>query len=337
MSPPRERFPFVETEGLRRVAVVCHRNADADAYLSAYALSALMKRLSPSAEVDIVAPGKMTLPARRLARIFPHRVVDEGATGGETYELFVAVDVGHTELLGSWLGKMRESGAFKVLVDHHPIQRTTLYDRTIVDREATSAAEVVYAIYGDLRVPMKRRVAQALLAAILFDSQLLAIAGQSALKAAVGLVEDGASLEKARRMLRGEPDYGEVVARLKGAQRLEIIRIGPWVMARSRVGSFHAPVARGLLNLGADIAIATGRTEGETRCSLRSSARFFDATKIHLGTKVAAVVGREGGGGYGGGHPTAASLTSNLTAEEVEERCTSELSRLVKAPAVHVK
>ena len=91
-------------------------------------------------------------------------------------------------------------------------------------------------------------------------------------------------------MLRGEPDYGEVVARLKGAQRLEIIRIGPWVMARSRVGSFHAPVARGLLNLGADIAIATGRTEGETRCSLRSSARFFDATKIHLGTKVAAVV-----------------------------------------------
>ena len=335
MARPRERFPFVETEGLLRVAVVCHRNADVDAYLSAYALSALMKRLSPSAEVDIVAPGKMTLPARRLARIFPHRVVDEG--GGETYELFVAVDVGHTELLGSWLGKMRGSGAFKVLVDHHPIQRTTLYDRTIVDREATSAAEVVYAIYGDLRVPMKRRVAQALLAAILFDSQHLAIAGQSALKAAVGLIEDGASLEKARRMLRGEPDYGEVVARLKGAQRLEIIRIGPWVMARSRVGSFQAPVARGLLNLGADIAIATGRTEGETRCSLRSSARFFDATKIHLGTKVAAVVGREGVGGYGGGHPTAASLTSNLTAEEVEEGCTSELSRLVKAPAVHVK
>ena len=334
MSLPSERFPFVEAEGLRSVAVVCHRNADVDAYLSAYALSALMKQLSPSAEVDIVAPGKMTLPARRLARIFPHRVVDEG--GGETYELFVAVDVGHTELLGSWLGKMRGSGAFKVLVDHHPIQRTTLYDRTIVDREATSAAEVVYAIYGDLRVPMKRGVAQALLAAILFDSQHLAIAGQSALKAAVGLIEDGASLEKARRMLRGEPDYGEVVARLKGAQRLEIIRIGPWVMARSRVGSFQAPVARGLLNLGADIAIATGRTEAETRSSLRSSARFFDSTKIHLGTKLAAVVGKEGGG-YGGGHPTAASLTSNLTAEEVEEGCTSELSRLVKAPAVHVK
>src|SRR2546427_9940140 len=137
-----------------------------------------MKQLSPSAEVDMVARGKMTLPARRLARIFPHRVVDEGGGGGETYELFVAVDVGHTELLGSWLGKMRESGAFKVLVDHHPIQRATLYDRTIVDMEATSAAEVVYAIYGNLRVPMKRRVAEALLAAILFDTQHLAIAGQ---------------------------------------------------------------------------------------------------------------------------------------------------------------
>ena len=335
MARPRERFPFVETEGLRRVAIVCHRNADVDAYLSAYALSALIKHLSPRAEIDIVTPEKMNLPAKRIARIFPHRVVDD-SEGGETYDLYVAVDVGHTELLGSWLGKMRESGAFKVLVDHHPIQRTTLYDRAIVDGKATSAAEVVFAIYRSLRVPMKKRVAQALLAAILFDSQHLGIAGKSALKAAVGLIEYGASLEKARRMLRGEPDYGEVIARLKGAQRLEIIRIGPWVMARSRVGSFHAPVARGLLNLGADIAIATGRTEGETRSSLRSSARFFEATKIHLGTKVAAVVGKEGGG-YGGGHPTAASLTSNSTAEEVEERCTAELSRLVKAPAVHVK
>jgi nanoRNase/pAp phosphatase (c-di-AMP/oligoRNAs hydrolase) len=335
LTRPRERFPFIETEGIRRVAVVCHRNADVDAYLSAYALSALMNQLSPKAEIDIITPGKTTLLAKRLARIFPHRVVDENG-GGEAYELFVAVDVGHTELLGSWLGKMRASGAFKVLVDHHPIQRTSLYDRAIVDVKATSAAEVVYAIYESLRAPMKGRVAQALLAAVLFDSQHLAIAGQSALKAVVGLIEDGASLEKARKMLRGEPDYGEVVARLKGAQRLEIIRIGPWVMARSRVGSFHAAVARGLLNLGADIAIATGSAEGDTRCSLRSSARFFDATKIHLGTKVAAVVGREGGG-YGGGHSTAASLTSNLTAEEVEERCTSELSRLLKAPAVHVE
>ncbi len=47
------------------------------------------------------------------------------------------------------------------------------------------------------------------------------------------------------------------------------------------------------------MAIATGCTEGETRSSLRSSARYFDPTKIHLGTKVAGVVGREGGG-YGG-------------------------------------
>jgi len=125
----RERFPFIKAEGLRRVAVVCHRNADVDAYLSAYALAALMKQLSPGAEVDIVAPGKMTLPTRRLARTFPHGVVDESGGGG-AYELFVAVDVGHAELLGAWLWKMKGSGAFKVLVDHHPIQRTTLYDRT---------------------------------------------------------------------------------------------------------------------------------------------------------------------------------------------------------------
>ena len=39
------------------------------------------------------------------------------------YDLLVAVDIGHTELLKDWLGKLKESHGVKVLIDHHPSSR----------------------------------------------------------------------------------------------------------------------------------------------------------------------------------------------------------------------
>ncbi len=332
MTRSGKRFPFVEIDSLKRVAIVCHRNADVDAYLSAYALSRLLRKISPRAEVDIVAPEKMTVLAKRLSRAFPHRLVEQSDA---TYDLFIAVDVGHTELLRSWLGKMTESKAVKVLVDHHPMQRSSIYDRAIVDTSATSAAEVVYRVFKDLGVSIDRKAAQALMVAILFDSQHLGIAGVGALRATIDLIDHGAKLEEARRMLRSQPDYGEVIARLKGAQRLQILHVGSWVVATSRVGSFQAAVARGLINLGADVAIVTGEVGGETRSSLRSTPRFFDVRGIHLGTGVAEVVAKEGGG-YGGGHPTAASMSCRLGEDDVESRCIATISELLKAEPVRL-
>jgi len=313
--------------------VVCHRNADVDAYLSAFALSNLIRRISPKAVVDIATPGGMTLLTRRLARLFPHRVVEESRA---RYDLFVAVDVGQTELLGSWLEKVRESGAYAVLVDHHPMHRDSVYDRSIVDTNATSTAEVVHRIFKELGISIDQKTAQALLIALLFDSQHLAIAHADTLRAALDLVERGGRLEYARRVLRVEPEYGEVIAKLKGAKRLQIMRLGPWVVVTSRVGSFQAQVARSLITLGADVAVVAGRVDQETRASLRSSARFAQSTKIHLGTRVAGVVA-EGGNGHGGGHPTAASLSSRLDEEDVERGCIAQISKLLKVKPVKVE
>jgi len=325
-----KRFPFVDRRSLKRVAIVCHRNADVDAYLSAYALSKLLGRVAPRAEVDIVTPEGMTVIARRVSRAFPHRVIERSHS---TYDLFVAVDVGHTELLKSWLGRMIEGEAVKVLVDHHPLRKRSIYDRAIVDTKATSAAEVVCKIFKVLDLSMNKEVAQALLVAILFDSQNLGIAGAGTLRTVTDLIDRGARLEEARRMLRSRPDYGEVIARLKGAQRLRILRLGAWIVATSRVGSFQAAVARSLLGLGADVAIVTGKTDPETRSSLRSTPRFFEETGIHLGTGVAEVVATKGGG-YGGGHPTAASMSCTLGEDEVEDGCVGALSKLLRVEPV---
>ena len=307
-----DRFPYVDPRKLTSVAVVCHRNADADAFLSAFAISALLRKLAPECSVDIVTPGGMTALTSKLSRRFPHNVVEES---GDDYDLYVAVDVGDEELLGEWRDKMAASKGVKVLVDHHPFRDRAVYDHALVDEEATSAAEVVYGLFVKAGVDVDKKTAQALLEAIMFDSSHLAIAGPSGLRAVVALLDRGADLALARKELRSEPDYSEVLAKLKGAQRLKIYRAGDWVAATTLVGSFQAHVARALVYLGADVAVAGGATEGETRVSLRSTQRFAEGTSVKLGTQVAEEAARKLGG-HGGGHATAASFSTGAGEDE---------------------
>ena len=320
-----KEFPFVRADAVHRAVVICHRNADADAYLSAFALSGLLRKVAPGCRVDIATPGGMTTLTQKLGARFPHATV-EGAA--DPYDLYVAVDVGDEELLNEWKETLRTAPGVKVLVDHHPMREGTPYDRSVVDEEATSAAEVVFAIYQELGVDPDATTAQALLEAILFDSSHLAIASPKGVRAVVKLMDLGADLTRARKELRSEPDYGEVLAKLKGAQRIKIYRAGGWVVATSMVGSFQAHVARSLIYLGADVGVVAGESEGETRVSMRSTQRFAEATGVQLGTQVASEMAKRLGG-HGGGHATAASFSTGAGEEEAMKGALERVGELL--------
>ncbi len=323
------RFPFADPDSLRSAVLVCHRNADPDAYLSAYALSALLRRLAPACEVFIATPDGMTTLTSKLAERFPHPTVEE--EGGD-HDLYVAVDVGDTELLKGWRAKMQASEGVTVLIDHHPIRDVELYDHVIADAKATSSAEVVFRLFAEANIRPDRASAQALLLAMMFDSSHLSIAGEEGLRLAVKLMDAGADLTQARRDLRSEPDYGEVMAKLKGVQRLKVYRVGEWVVSTTTIGSFQAHVARALVFLGADVAVVGGESEEEARVSLRATQRFSERTGVELGTQVAEEVGKELGG-HGGGHATAASLSAPTDENDAVERCLTRLSALLGAEA----
>ena len=84
-------FPFTEPKSLKTAAVVCHRNADPDAYLSAYAISKLLVAIAPGCEVVVATPGGMTTLTKKLSATFPHRTLEKSDAD---YDIYVAVDVG---------------------------------------------------------------------------------------------------------------------------------------------------------------------------------------------------------------------------------------------------
>jgi nanoRNase/pAp phosphatase (c-di-AMP/oligoRNAs hydrolase) len=320
-------------ESVKRVAVLCHRHADADTYLSAYALSFMIGKLLPGAEVSIIIPDGMSSLTQRLAETFPYERREESSSD---YDLILAVDIGHMELLKDWSEKLRNSRGTKVLIDHHPLQEGTPYDQLVVDTTASSAAEIVHRLFKEFGVEPDAKVSQALLIAILFDSQHLSIAGVGALRAVIDLAEHGARLDEARVLLRSPPDYGEVIAKLKAAKRCRIYRAAGRVIVTSTIGSFQANVARAFTHLGADVSLVVGDFDGELRGSLRANHRFATETGIHLGTDVAEVLSK-GRGGYGGGHPTAASFTCPAGGEEVIREFLALIGRLLHEPPVEVK
>ncbi|HUI00896.1 MAG TPA: DHH family phosphoesterase [Nitrososphaerales archaeon] len=328
-------FPFLPPRNIRRVGVICHRHADPDAYMSAYAISKLLNRIAPAAKVDVVLPDGMSLLTRRLSETFKQDSLVEGEGGADDYDLLVAVDMGHTELLKDWSGKLRSSPGVKVLVDHHPLQEGSPYDHMVVDTSASSASEVVATIYRDLDVKMDRSTAQALLLGIMFDSQHLLIAKERTLREVVRLLDSGASIDDARLLLRSPPDYGEVIAKLKAAKRVKLYRVAGWVIVTTTVGSFQSNVARSLVSMGADAAIVSGETGGETRGSLRSNQRFWEATKVHLGTDVATPMAKDGG--IGGGHPTAASFTCTLPEDKAAEAALALFASLLKDKPAEIR
>jgi nanoRNase/pAp phosphatase (c-di-AMP/oligoRNAs hydrolase) len=270
-----------------------------------------------------------------LAESFKQDNLVEGEGDGGGYDLLVAVDIGHTELLKDWFGKLKESPAVKVLIDHHPIQEGSPYDHMVVDTSSSSACEIVASIFRDLGVEMEAKAAQALLLGIMFDSQHLLIAKERTLREVVRLLDRGASIEDARLLLRSPPDYGEVLAKLKSAKRLKLYKVGGWVVVTTTVGSFQSNVARSLVSMGADVAIVTGETGGETRGSLRANQRFWESTKLHLGTDVAASFAKDAGSG--GGHPTAASFTCVLPEDKAVESALAPVASLLKEKLAEIR
>lgn len=316
------------------MGVICHRHADPDAYMSAFAISRLMAGLAPSSQVDVILPEGMSLLTRRLADSFKLGSVVQGEGEGSDYDVLVAVDMGHTELLKGWFAKLKESRAVKVLVDHHPMQEGSFYDHMVVDTMASSACEIVATLFNGLGVAMDSQTAQALLLGIMFDSQHLLIAKERTLREVVRLMDKGANIDEARSLLRSPPDYGEVIAKLKAARRVKVYRVAGWVVVTTTVGSFQSNVARSLVSMGADLSIVTGETGGETRGSLRANQRFWEATKLHLGTDVAASIAKEG---FGGGHPTAASFTCALPEDRAAEAALSLVASLLKEKPAEIK
>ncbi|RLI18801.1 hypothetical protein DRO49_01825, partial [Candidatus Bathyarchaeota archaeon] len=229
------------------ITILCHHNADPDAICSAQALKELVEHLNPEAEVGILLPEGASSTSRRVMEALGIETMDDIDLRG--VDVIMVVDTSSLAQLGSKAGEVEASKAYKVFIDHHTPSREIeeMADLYIVDDSASSTSELIYKLYEALSLKPSQRAARALLIGIAYDSKHLSIAGSETLKVVSRLLELGASMEEASRLLTAEMDRSERIARLKAAQRMTLHEVEGWLIAASHVSSHQASAARALI------------------------------------------------------------------------------------------
>jgi nanoRNase/pAp phosphatase (c-di-AMP/oligoRNAs hydrolase) len=303
----------------KRILIIFHHNADPDALGSAYGLLRLISEKLPSAQVTVATSEGISSISKQILKHLNMSLVNCPSINED--DTIILVDTNAFSQLGE-SGPMVASSKSLILIDHHSINKETRRRAvfSIINEEASSTSEIVYDLLTEADFELDKDLALALFLGIAYDTRHFAVARSNSFRIVAKLLDTGLLVEKAYPLLTKPQEPSEKIARLKGAQRLQFMDIGGWIIVKSRVGSFQSSVARGLISLGADVAIVGGESKGKIRISLRSDKRFFDQTGIHLGRDI---TGRLGGAlkGMGGGHPTAAGVNGVGSLDEVFETC----------------
>ena len=295
-----------------RTLVLGHQNADPDAVCSAFAFSLLALRLNKKLKLTFSAPEGISKLSKQILRVVPLEVTDN--PDPSAFDLIVTVDTNTLQQLGNLRDPVVQSGRPLIMIDHHAPHPGNDKTATLIicDETATSTCEMILEMHRKLRIALRKEASQALLIGLLVETGHLTIATRDTFNSASELVKHGADPEAALAATRSAMDESERIARLKSAQRLRIERMGEWVIALSEVGSYHASAARGLIALGAHVAVVAGKRDNGVTVSLRATKEIVSKTGFHLGRDLATPLGVKMGG-MGGGHATAAG--ANISGE----------------------
>ena len=309
-----------------KTLILTHHNADIDAISSATAcragLAQIGNEISAKQQIDVGVAESVGKPAQKLAE-GENFIIDPDC---KNYDNIILVETSVPEQLVS-VKNLRAD----IIIDHHPQGKLVSQAKYFyIDENAKSAAQIIFLILKELgnmtaqsagkgdmaarsagkdnitakQVLIDKKIATAIACGIVADSAHLRLAGITELEIRIELLKTGISLQDILTIIESPSDASEHTACLKAAMRMEVWKIGDALVAISRVVSHEAAACRGLIRLGADVAVVVAEREKEVRISSRGKNwikdKGVDLSVIFKG--VGEIIG-----GSGGGHDLAGS------------------------------
>ena len=324
----QEIVALIDKLDAKLAVLLCHHNADPDAIGAAFAFKGLLKRLRPSLEIEIAAAsGPNRLSKSMLKSLHLELTVQPRI---EEADLIVLLDTNTIQQLDEWSKRINPDRPL-VVIDHHASHPETERMATlfVADEKASSTCEIVYRLFKEAEVKPAPDEAKALFLGIAFDTRHFIIATSDTLKVVADLVEAGVNAQETLPLLSLPMEHSERIARLKASTRVKLLRMNKWLIALSQVSAYQASASRGLIALGAHIAVVAGQKEDKIQVSFRASHEFYAETGIHLGRDLAKPLG-DFLGGMGGGHSVSAGANGVGDVETCLEFCEKLIRKRLK-------
>jgi len=314
---------FLKTKS---VLITSHALADLDGLASAVALHFFFQNQFPSINAKLYfskVSKKARLYIEKLKSKFSNFTpVFEEEISKLDFEAAFIMDTNKLSKVGGWISA-RDADSLKhifvVFIDHHYTDDPHLMDQenrnAIIYENYTSTSEIIADLYNQFEIHIPRALRYLLIAGIVIDSGYLKFANQHTYKSMAFLLDNDINYQEILSMLKVEPHISEKIAKIKGTQRVELIRENDWLIGISHVSSFEASVANTLLKIGFDIAMVISERKDEIRVSLRAKQTVCDQCGLHLGRMLEGI--SEEIDAVGGGHDGAASIKVKISETDI--------------------
>ncbi len=305
--------------------ILCHHNADPDAIGAAFAFQGLLNQLKPNLETEIAAAAGPSRLSKSMMNSLPIMLTSEPRI--EEADIIVILDTNTIQQLDEWSQRITLTHPL-VIIDHHASHPETkrIATLTLADETVSSTCELVYRLFKEAKINPSPEEAKALFLGIAFDTRHFVIASSETLKVVAELTEAGVNAQETLSILALPMDNSERMARLRAANRLTLLKIKDWLISFSHVSAYQASAARGLLSLGAHVAIVAGKKGEEIQVSFRAVHAFYNETGIHMGRDLAQPLG-DFLGGMGGGHAVSAGANGTGDVDSCLKFCEKLLEK----------
>ncbi|WP_175059631.1 bifunctional oligoribonuclease/PAP phosphatase NrnA [Thermococcus sp. 2319x1] len=301
--------------------LLCHHNADPDSLGSAIAFSRYLTSLGLKNRIGVAQ--SVSSYAKRLlnfAQVEKNPAILEDAV--------IIFDTSSLEQLEPV--KVPED-KYVIIIDHHIEKENPIRAHIkIVDSSRTSTAEIVWELleyfgfYDEIS-------AKVLLAGIVTDTANFRYANSKTFKTVSKILERfdiqmGEIYNLVAPVSDENIDQAKRMAILKACQRMEIKKVGSYIIAVSKVSAYESLACKIFLQLGADVAIVGSDKKG-VRISARAKENLVKKG-LHLGKlmeKVGPIIE-----GSGGGHSGAAGANGKRNLEEAVKFLVKEIEMFLK-------
>ncbi|MEM0443492.1 MAG: DHH family phosphoesterase [Candidatus Caldarchaeum sp.] len=320
---------LVDLTRLKRVQILSHWGGDADSVGSSYVLSRLLTNNYESLETGFMIPEEKSSHVEAIMNY-----LGMGERRLSRPDVYLLVDVGSLNQLGSLQDAVLSSGSKMITIDHHLTDGEDRQDLCFASPNYLATAEIVYDLMEYLGMDVSGKEAEALFLGIYYDTVRLSVADRELSGKAAKLLK-AVDPSKLIGLLEPSMEEAERIARLKALRRTVVYRLGEWYLAVSSVSAYLSPVARVLINSGAHVAVVSSYQNGVCVLSMRSSYDFQKYTNVSLGGDLVKHLLRRFEG-QGGGHAGAARINLRTTPEEAVYEVVKTLSTLLGVNAVEL-
>ncbi|MHA1272718.1 MAG: DHH family phosphoesterase [Promethearchaeota archaeon] len=324
---------LIEYIDKKSILITSHAAVDIDALASCISFKYFIKNIANILNVDIffLDISKTTLDfLKKFRKKFPNFDLAYKTDAIDIeYDVIIVIDTNNINQIYS-LDKYNiftYKGPI-IFIDHHICSNDKLKESpNIINDKYTSCSEIILDFFIEKNIIPPKEICFLLLSGLLSDSGFFKFANNLTILRASKLLEYGTDYKEVVSLLMREVDLPEKIAKIKGAQRVKMLKINNWLIGITHVGSYEAEVANTLLNIGFDVAIVLSEKKKQYRITTRANQKVYDLTGLHLGKILEGL--SQNYEVSGGGHYGAASINGKGKHEQILNLIIEEIKKIL--------